>query len=412
MPSVQMLGGMVLVLTLGMSASAAPLPILYTATVKVPEAEVRSGPSSDPQMYPTNRLRQGAVVEVVEEKEGGWLGIKPPPGSFSWISTRPLKRLSTYTWAVNTRETVPVLLGSELVNQKPTVAGRQVGFGNLVVAIGSEKTADDGTYLPIEPPEGELRYVRAEAVTKNLVPGETARTLTVAAPPSMPSPSAAPVPEAPPPPTGSFAQPRGAVPAVPLPTASAAPELAADPQWNEAQELERAGRTAEAERAYTELGKRLSADPAKHDLAMQCFNRAYFLRQPNQGAAVAAEARYAGQGADGRLRPVAGVPYRPQGNCATPCPPAQQSNPVPAVNVPVLTSEPGMLRRASRAIDSRPTYMLRSSNGFLLAYVTAEPGVDLESHLDQVVTVQGPTVYRSDVRATYITVQRVVVPPQ
>ncbi len=411
MPSVQMLAGMVLALTLGINASAAP--ILYTAAVKVPEAEVRCKPSTDPKIYATNRLRQGDMVEVVQETEDGWLAIKPPPGSISWVNTRFVKRVSAQTWMVDTEEgnPAPVLLGSRVVNAKPTVVGVYIKRGSLVVSAWEVMTADDGSYLPIEPPPGELRYIRAEAVTKNLVPGETPRAVTAAAPPALASPTAVPAPDAPPP-SGGFAQPRAIAPTAAIPPAPAAPGLANEPLWNEAQDLERAGRRDEAERAYTRLGQQLATDPAKHDLAMMCFNRAYFLRAPGTGNAAAAESRYGGQGTDSRLRPVAGNPYYPQGNCATPCPAPQQSNYAPAVNVPVLTSEPGTLRRAHCAIDSRLTYMLRSSSGFLLAYVTAEPGVDLEPYLDRTVQVYGPTVYRSDYRATYITAQRVVVPPQ
>ncbi|HJT75578.1 MAG TPA: SH3 domain-containing protein, partial [Gemmataceae bacterium] len=181
MPSLQVFGGMVLALTLGTNPSASN--ILYTATVKVPTAEVRSGPSD--KYYPTNRLRQGDVVEVVKEAEGGWLAVKPPPGSLSWINTRLVRQLNARTWAVVAPNDAPVLIGSRVVDEKPTVVGVHVKQGTLFVSVWETKTADDGSYLPVEPPPGELRYVRGEDVSKNLVPGEASAPVTAAAPPPL-----------------------------------------------------------------------------------------------------------------------------------------------------------------------------------------------------------------------------------
>src|SRR5262249_14268174 len=122
MPSALTLGG--LLLTLALHADAAPPDPLYTATVKVPEVRVRSGPSDDEKMYPTSRLHQGDKVEVVKERDDGWLEIKPPSGSFSWINTRFLERRNQWIWVVHTDDDtpVPVLVGSALLETKPTVS--------------------------------------------------------------------------------------------------------------------------------------------------------------------------------------------------------------------------------------------------------------------------------------------------
>src|SRR5262245_4278467 len=69
----------------------APDAVLYTASVVPLEAEVRCGPGNSPRLYPTNRLKKGDRVEVVRELQDGWLAIKPPPGSFSWINMRFLQ---------------------------------------------------------------------------------------------------------------------------------------------------------------------------------------------------------------------------------------------------------------------------------------------------------------------------------
>src|SRR5579859_2126999 len=62
--------------------------------VNLPEAEVRSGPSTEPAFYPTNRLHRGDPVEVVGEVPGGWLKIRPPEGSFSFVNARFLEHIA------------------------------------------------------------------------------------------------------------------------------------------------------------------------------------------------------------------------------------------------------------------------------------------------------------------------------
>src|SRR5262245_61592628 len=74
--------------------------VLYSAQVLAPQVEVRCGPSLKPQVYPTNRLDQGDPVGVLEERGDGWLAIKPPAGSFSWINIRFLQKVGPFQWSV------------------------------------------------------------------------------------------------------------------------------------------------------------------------------------------------------------------------------------------------------------------------------------------------------------------------
>jgi hypothetical protein len=399
--------------------------ILYTATVKDAEAEVRSGPSSKPAMYPTNRLKQGAIVEVVKEVPGEtdterWLGIKPPPGSFSFINMRFLQRTAAQTWVVVAHDdvTVPVLIGSNQLPEatKPTVIGAQVGRGSLVVSGWKEITADDGMWLPIEPPPGEVRYVRSTAVTRN-----DPSTTTAAAPPPAGNPPAAPpvvspVTYAPTPGTAASVQP----PSAPAPTSptSATPRTV-DPMWDEAQKAERAGNYAEAERLYTNLaGNVIRTD---HDLAMECYNRIHYMHQNNRGGTTTAyqpngntEARYASGTGDGRLSPVPAGTYVPQNNvCTSPCPPqTQQPNNVPGVaNAMPRHSGPGYLRSAGRSVDGKPAYALLSSQNQLLMYIHPQTGTDLEPYLNRNVDVYGPLVYRMDLRTNYMVATQVTPLP-
>src|SRR5262245_9545420 len=105
----------------GASLTAEEPKVVYSATVTANESEVRSGAGDSQQLYPTNRLVKGDTVEVVREQEGGWLAIKPPPGSFSWINSRFVQRIgNTSSFVVNAHpdSKVPLLLGSSLSKGK------------------------------------------------------------------------------------------------------------------------------------------------------------------------------------------------------------------------------------------------------------------------------------------------------
>src|SRR5207245_9435499 len=125
-------GALALLLAGPAGADEAPF-VRYTATVVQTTAEVRSGPGE--KMYVTNRLGQGDKVTVVGTRDGGWLAIEPPVGSFSWINERFLKHLQEPRIAyVDTRADVPapVLVGSLYVEGKPTVRGTEVKAGTIL----------------------------------------------------------------------------------------------------------------------------------------------------------------------------------------------------------------------------------------------------------------------------------------
>jgi SH3-like domain-containing protein len=51
--------------------------------VEVDRVNVYAGPRED--YYPTSFLSRGESVTVYEQTEDGWLAIRPPKGSFSWL---------------------------------------------------------------------------------------------------------------------------------------------------------------------------------------------------------------------------------------------------------------------------------------------------------------------------------------
>ena len=72
----------------GPSFAAVESGFPYKAVVVSDQLYVRSGPGQE--YYPTGRLRRGQEVEVFRHEQTGWCAIRPPKGSFAWISGRSL----------------------------------------------------------------------------------------------------------------------------------------------------------------------------------------------------------------------------------------------------------------------------------------------------------------------------------
>lgn len=427
--------------------------VLYPASVQTDRAEVRCKPGTEPSVYLTLQLKRGDTVQVVEKLPDGWLKIVPPKGSYSWVNTRVLSRAEgpqpIWTVVVPDGTQVPVLVGSPFKVGRPDVVGTRLTRGTQVTAVGEPRTAEDGDglWLPIMPPPGEYRYVREKDVAA--VPGPTAANTTA------PSGSAgAPADQG----TG---KPSAATPDVHV--GAPVPSATTDPLLEQAEQAERSGNRLEAARLYDQLGNKYA--DSKHDVAMQYYSRAAWLRGSSYRPAVPppvteADALYqqarqyeqagnraeasrtyarlgdhyrdsdyklamqyynraawlrqglpaapAGPAApDARLRPVpADLAGPPAGTCAPgPAPPQPGPGPVRAVSVQMIG--PGRLMRSAYWIDARATYVLETPQAQVMAYLVPQPGVDLERYVGQNVEVLGQTVPRADVRGQYMTVARV-----
>ena len=363
-----LLGGMSLLL--GISASA--LAQTTTAIVRQPGADVRSGRGDAQYFYATNRLAPGERVEVIREEAEGWLAIKPPPGSVSWINKRFVRHMNGDVWTVESLEPVDVVYGSSLHKEKPNVRSVSLERGTIVVSTGQAREADDGLWLPIKPPPAEVRYVRASEVTRDAVLSTNPPASFRAEPVGSPS-------------SGAANWNRNTVPPVPTPVADRMeplPIVPADPRWAEAERLEKAGRIREAIELYDRLGREVAN--TDHALAMRCYNQAAALRRGSYAAV------------DTRLRPMAAgnvTGYAPQTGC-TPCPPSE------------FTFR-GRLREAYQSVDNKPTFALENSQGQIVAYVTSA-GASLEPQLHRVVEVSGPACWSGYVRCNYVRATRVI----
>jgi hypothetical protein len=330
--------------------------------VTIPQAQVWCGPSMSDGLYPTNVLRQGDRVQVERELESGWLVIRPPAGSFSWINNRFVQYISpNYGNYVVTHEghDVPVLIGSCLKTDRPSKIGVKLPRGAQVRVIGRGMTDEEGTWLPIEPPESEFRYLRKEAVAP---PGGA--TQTIAAKASMQAPDG-------------------------------------DTLWRDAEKAEQVGRLADAARLYRLAGDaNLSVNSSRADAAYQ---RAHWIEQANSatpppanGSPYSLPVHQVGSNA---IQPIGG---------ASPGATAGQLVSTPTVAAPqqTLCYEQGRLQRAFKNEVNR-RYHLLDKNGHPFRSVIAGAGVDLSRFEDRNVELWGQLTYDYERRNYLMTVTQV-----
>ena len=139
----------------------------YKAYVMADKVYVRSGPGDD--YYPTDQLKSGDAVEVYRHDPGGWCAIRPPAGSFSWVSGRYLEKPNRDHIARVTGERVASRVGSRINDTRDVIQVRlQKGEMVEVLAtqVGGEGHNENSVWYKIAPPSGEFRWIQ----TKHLDP--------------------------------------------------------------------------------------------------------------------------------------------------------------------------------------------------------------------------------------------------
>jgi hypothetical protein len=116
---------------------------------------VRSGARET--AYPTMRLDKASTIFVLG-RQGEWLKIKPPSGSFCFVAKAYIDHFSEDHRLGQTTATVNVRVGSEL-NLLKTAVSMQLPAGETVEIIGE---ADE--YFKIEPPAGVALYIDKASV--------------------------------------------------------------------------------------------------------------------------------------------------------------------------------------------------------------------------------------------------------
>jgi hypothetical protein len=430
---------LVTVLFLGFLEPISAQTVLYRATVKAPGARIRSGAGSDAAYYDTAQLKQGEVVEVVRELEGGWLAIVPPKGSFSWIEATNLRPLGQNYWTVAV-DPLPVLVGSELMkNTKPTVVGDRLQRGSQVIALTAVQMDGKTPWLPISPTPSEVRYVRADAVTRET---PTAASGAVAALPpttwdggkslltTLPKvvTSAAPAGDV----DGLIQQARlresehnwaeaarlyEQVAALSTANPVLAQQSRARAAWDLQQggqsvqptqtpaqssvgdayqfylrtvQLDQQGKREEAAQGYERLGEMFARTDYKR--SSEYFARAAWLRNP-------ASATTSNSMTDTAVRPASA-----QSSTATPSVRTPQTPEPRAISA--KSSGPGRLAHSSERIDGKPTYILEGANESF--YVTAEPGLVLDGYVGKDVELLGQFVPHPEYRIRTMSVKFVI----
>ena len=163
-------------------ASAEPFP--YTASVRVPQAEVRSGPGQN--HYATDRLKLGQTVEVHRHSDDGWAGIRPPAGSFSWVPARDLKPVGNGLAQV-VRAQAPAYVGSRISPSRDAIQIR-LDEGESVEIL-AEQSLDGENWYKIAPPAGEFRWIAQSDLAGGPEPDRPegpASTATAASPEGTP----------------------------------------------------------------------------------------------------------------------------------------------------------------------------------------------------------------------------------
>jgi hypothetical protein len=347
--------------------------------VTTPQAQVWCGPSMSDGLYPTNQLRQGDRVQVERELESGWLVIRPPAGSFSWINNRFVQYISAkYANYVVTYDghDVPVLVGSSLKTERPNKIGVKLPRGAQVRVVGRAMTDEEGTWLPIEPPEGEVRYLRKESVAK---PGTTPQTIAAKA--SVPPPDG-------------------------------------DTLWRDAEKADRAGRLADAARLYRLAGDaNLSINPSRAD---EAYRRAHWIEQANSGINTPAGSLYYPDGQTSQI-PANTTPYSLPSNSIGTNAIRPIDNVPPGTTNGLLVStqatptsgvanqtyyEKGRLQRAFKNEVNR-RYHLLDEQGRPFRSVIAGPGVDLTRYEQHNVELWGNLSYDYERRNYLMTVTHV-----
>lgn len=130
----------------------------YAAYISSDEVQARSGPGKN--YYATSKLERGAMVEVYRHDPGGWYAIRPPEGSFSWVSAKFLEMKEDGIGVVKA-ERVAARVGTEMSEVRDVIQV-QLDQGEEVRVLEARRIGTGAaaqTWYKIAPPAGEFRWV-------------------------------------------------------------------------------------------------------------------------------------------------------------------------------------------------------------------------------------------------------------
>jgi hypothetical protein len=413
-------------LSLAAPLDAAPkVKTPYEATIDADEVYVRSGAGSS-KYYPTAKLRRGEKVVVHRHDPGGWYMIAPPPGSFSWVPAKYVRKTAAQRGTI-TVNNVAVRVGS-FESDIRDVYQRTLSENDEVRIIGEKMLVPEtGTgpaelWYRIEPPRGEWRWIPGQAVTPvehgDPIPGEDpfiSPETTGSRRTSPPVPRAddgspsfeAPTREYVGGDSGSGVSAEGARENRPLVRKGGNPDKS--PRANHSQD----DLLDELDRLDVRFRSILDGQPLDWDFDQ--IERDYIsLRSESDSSNIQ-------RMIDTRLDRIAGYRQR-QGEerelariqeetSLRDAELAEIQRQQEAQTYMTSTRKPqydgaGIINRAALNRRGAPRYALLNLNGKVLAYLLPAPGVDLERWIGKSAGVTGPRVPNAELRADLITVNR------
>src|SRR5438034_2131868 len=143
-------------LSLSCAALAAAEDFPYSAYIAADKTEIVAGPGH--RFYATERLARGTKVEIYREEASGWLAIRPPEGSFSWVPADFVERMENDKLG-RVKEPAGAWVGTSVEHVAEHHQQVTLKAGELVQIIDEKSVAaKDGTertWLKITPPAGE-----------------------------------------------------------------------------------------------------------------------------------------------------------------------------------------------------------------------------------------------------------------
>ncbi|MGN6134615.1 MAG: hypothetical protein ACTHOU_08945 [Aureliella sp.] len=136
--------------------------------VAVAEARVYAGPGED--YYPTSQLKLGESVEVYQRTDDGWLAIRPPKGSFSWLPAAQGLLLPGGRVVEVTDQGAVSWIGTALGTAKQYRWQVRLSRGEQLAVLGERTLQDEQSdqktlWYKIAPPNGEYRWIEEHDTT-------------------------------------------------------------------------------------------------------------------------------------------------------------------------------------------------------------------------------------------------------
>jgi hypothetical protein len=381
----------------------------YKAYVNREEVYVRSGPGDD--YYPTDKLKIGQEVEIYRHDPGGWFAVRPPEGSFAWVSSHYLDLKKDHLATVNA-ERVAARVGSKFSDIRDVIQVR-LQKGETVEILDkvttSDPQGDKTTWCKIAPPSGEFRWIFGKYVDPEYPRDGVRRVPTrvqqvsASSPPSPP-----PVPPPPVEPRPIRTEPRSASapqPIAPAPTAVSVPMRNLSPE--------------EFQAALDEIDLKVATMVAE-EVTVWTFDqirpRAEMYLEQAQTAVERGRARLLvnkiARFEDIKRRydavnTLRDQTDRRQDELARLS--RQRAEAAPAANSADRYDGVGKLTRVVSPAVGAPRYALVESNGQVRCYVSPAPGVSLQHYVGHDVGITGVRGYIPEQQAHHVMAKHVTI---